>query len=73
MSARKVVQALFLLAATLCTFAAQAKEGFHLEEATIDSIQNGIRSGEVTCKQILSVPAPTMGPVPRWLPRMVRL
>jgi amidase len=53
MSARKVVQALFLLAATLCTFAAQAKEGFHLEEATIDSIQNGIRSGEVTCKQVV--------------------
>ncbi|MES2825312.1 MAG: amidase family protein [Pseudomonadota bacterium] len=53
MSARIVVQALFLLVATLCTFAAQAKEGFHLEEATIDSIQNGIRSGEVTCKQVV--------------------
>ena len=26
---------------------------FHLEEATIDSIQSGIRAGEVTCKQVV--------------------
>jgi Asp-tRNA(Asn)/Glu-tRNA(Gln) amidotransferase A subunit family amidase len=33
-------------------FATQAAE-FHLQEATIESIHQGIRSGEVTCKQVV--------------------
>ena len=41
-----------VLAAILVAFAAQATE-FHLQEATIDSIHDGIRSGEVTCKQVV--------------------
>jgi Asp-tRNA(Asn)/Glu-tRNA(Gln) amidotransferase A subunit family amidase len=42
----------FILMATLGVSAAQA-EPFHLQEATIDGIQNGIRSGEATCKQVV--------------------
>jgi len=54
MSARVCVgiQSFILSAAALCAFATQA-EPFHLQEATIDSIQNGIRSGETTCKQVV--------------------
>jgi len=52
MSVRITVHALLLSVAALCAGAAQA-EPFHLEEATIDSIQSGIRSGETTCKQVV--------------------
>src|SRR5882757_5064645 len=46
------VQSVILSVVALCAFATQA-EPFHLQEATIDSIQNGIRSGETTCKQVV--------------------
>ena len=52
MSVRITVHALLLSVAAFCGGAAQA-EPFHLQEATIDSIQNGIRSGETTCKQVV--------------------
>lgn len=47
-----IVRALILTTAALCAGAIQAAE-FHLQEATIDSIQDGIRSGETTCKQVV--------------------
>src|ERR1700691_3472460 len=37
--------------AALCSFGAQAE--FHLKEATIDGIQNGIRAGDTTCKHVV--------------------
>jgi amidase len=52
MSVSVRVQTFILSAAALCAFAAQT-EPFHLQEASIDSIQNGIRSGETTCKQVV--------------------
>ena len=52
MRVRVAVHTFILSAATLGACVAQAKE-FHLQEATIDSIQSGIRSGEVTCKQVV--------------------
>jgi hypothetical protein len=52
MSVRITVHALFLSVTALCAGVAQAGP-FQLEEATIDSIQDGIRSGETTCKQVV--------------------
>jgi len=40
-----------VLATALLSLTARAE--FKLEETTIDNIQNGIRSGEVTCKQVV--------------------
>jgi Asp-tRNA(Asn)/Glu-tRNA(Gln) amidotransferase A subunit family amidase len=48
---RATVHTFILFAAALCAFGTQAAEPFHLQEATIDSIQSGIRAGQVTCKQ----------------------
>jgi amidase len=45
------VRTFILSAAMLYSFGAQAQ--FHLKEATIDGIQNGIRSGETTCKHVV--------------------
>lgn len=53
MLARLRVHAIFLLLATVCAMDAQAKQSFQLQEATIDSIHDGIRAGEVTCTQIV--------------------
>jgi Asp-tRNA(Asn)/Glu-tRNA(Gln) amidotransferase A subunit family amidase len=52
---RATIHSFILLAAALCACAAQAAESkaFHLSETTIDGIHRGIRSGEVTCKQIV--------------------
>ncbi len=52
MSTRARVRAVSLVAAVLCAVGASAAD-FSLQEASIDSIQNGIRSGAVTCKQIV--------------------
>ena len=51
MSARVVGLGSILAAAAL--LAVQSAAAFTLEEASIDSIQQGIRSGEVTCKQVV--------------------
>lgn len=53
MSVCGTVRVLVLLSAVLCACGAQAAEPFHLQEATIEDIQNGIRSGEVTCRQVV--------------------
>ena len=53
MSLRIILRAVFLLTAAFCAFAVQAAKTFHLEEATIDSIHDGIRSGEITCEQVV--------------------
>jgi Asp-tRNA(Asn)/Glu-tRNA(Gln) amidotransferase A subunit family amidase len=56
MSARATIHFFILLAAVLwaCESRAQAAaEPFGLEETTIDDIHRGIRSGEVTCEQIV--------------------
>lgn len=47
----QTVRSVALLSASLFSFGAQAE--FHLHEATIDSIQDGIRSGEVSCTQVV--------------------
>src|SRR5580692_13074723 len=52
MPARTVVDTVILMTAALLTSVAPAAE-FHLQEATIDSIQSGIRSGETTCKHVV--------------------
>ena len=52
MPTRAVVHILVLTAAALIANAAPGAE-FHLQEATIDSIQSGIRSGETTCKHVV--------------------
>jgi len=52
MSMRGPARAVSLLSTLMCTFGAQAAD-FHLQEASIDSIQSGIRSGAVTCKQVV--------------------
>jgi amidase len=52
MSVRATVHTFLLSAAALCAVGAQAAD-FHIQEATIDSIQSGIRSGEVTCSQVV--------------------
>jgi Asp-tRNA(Asn)/Glu-tRNA(Gln) amidotransferase A subunit family amidase len=52
MPVRPTVHTLFLAAAALFANGAPAAE-FHLQEATIDGIQNGIRSGETTCKHVV--------------------
>lgn len=52
MSMRTAVQSFMLTAAALCALSAQAGE-FRLQEATIDSVQSAIRSGEITCKQVV--------------------
>src|SRR5687768_6572124 len=51
MSMRITVSCIFSFA--LCALAAPASAKFTLEEATIDSIHAGIKSGEVSCKQIV--------------------
>ena len=50
MSMHKTIRNLTLLSVLL---ASSAHAEFHLQEASIDSIQNAIRSGEVTCKQVV--------------------
>ena len=52
MRVRTVVYTVALMTAALLTGVAQAEE-FHLQEATIDSIQSAIRSGETTCKHVV--------------------
>ena len=52
MPVRTVVDTVILVTAALLTSVAPAEE-FHLKEATIDSIQSGIRSGETTCKHVV--------------------
>src|SRR5215831_12242880 len=42
----------FILLAVFATSSAYAA-GFHIEEVTIDQIHDAIRSGEVTCKQVV--------------------
>jgi Asp-tRNA(Asn)/Glu-tRNA(Gln) amidotransferase A subunit family amidase len=49
---RQTIKTITLLAATWA-FGAQAAEPFHIHEATIDGIQSAIKSGEVTCKQVV--------------------
>jgi Asp-tRNA(Asn)/Glu-tRNA(Gln) amidotransferase A subunit family amidase len=51
MAMRLTIRSLIVAAAVFGACAAQAE--FKLEEATIDGIQQGIRSGEVTCKQVV--------------------
>ncbi|HKQ81666.1 MAG TPA: amidase family protein [Steroidobacteraceae bacterium] len=51
MSMRTAIRGLMVSAAVFGASAAQAE--FHLQEATIDGIHEAIRSGEVTCKQIV--------------------
>ena len=45
------IHGIILAAAALCAGAAEAADSkpFHLQEATIEDIHRGIRSGEVTC------------------------
>jgi amidase len=50
MSMRTTARTLILLT-ILCAAGAHAE--FHLKDATIDSIQGAIRSGETTCKQVV--------------------
>lgn len=52
MSMRITVRML-VMAASFCALGAQAAGKFTIEEATIDSIHAGIRSGDVTCTQIV--------------------
>jgi amidase len=52
MQTRAVVHIFVLTAAALIANEAPGAE-FHLQEATIDSIQSGIRSGETTCKHVV--------------------
>ena len=52
MHVRVTVHTFILSAAMLGACATQAAQ-FHLQEATIDGIHQGIRSGEVTCKQVV--------------------
>lgn len=52
MRVRTVVGTVILMTAAQLTSVAPAAE-FHLKEATIDGIQNGIRSGETTCKHVI--------------------
>jgi len=49
----KKVQGFILSAGVLCALNALAAEPFHLAETSIDQIQAGIRSGQVTCKQVV--------------------
>jgi len=44
---------IFIVSAAATAAAAAQAAGFHLEEASIDSIQSGIRSRDVTCKQVV--------------------
>lgn len=53
MSICTTIHALVLLGATLYASATHAAEPFRLQEASIDRIHNGIRSGEVTCQEIV--------------------
>ncbi|WP_293396043.1 amidase family protein [Nevskia sp.] len=54
MSVRATVQVLIIVAAALCAAATQAADkSFHLQEATIDDIHAGIRSGELSCRQVV--------------------
>src|SRR5262245_17903319 len=52
MAVRSISRTLALSAALLATTVLQA-EPFHLEEASIASIQGAIRSGATTCKQVV--------------------
>jgi hypothetical protein len=51
MSARTAVKSFVALAAAFCALEAEAQ--FQLQEASIDSIHTAIKSGEVTCKQVI--------------------
>ncbi|MDR3415901.1 MAG: amidase family protein [Nevskia sp.] len=53
MSIRVPIRTLVLSTAAALFANAAPAAGFHLQEATIDSIQGAIRSGEVTCKQVV--------------------
>jgi Asp-tRNA(Asn)/Glu-tRNA(Gln) amidotransferase A subunit family amidase len=53
LSKRATFQTFLLSAAVLCAGAAQAAAGFHLNEASIDDIHRGIKSGAVTCKEVV--------------------
>src|SRR6185369_4485381 len=53
MSVRIAVSSLVITTAALCFSATSIAEPFHLQEATIDSIQSVIRSGDTTCKQVV--------------------
>ena len=57
MPMRVTAQVLALLMAAFGACVTQAADSppktFHLNEATIDDIHRGIRSGEVTCKQVV--------------------
>ncbi len=52
MTVRTLVRSM-MLSATLLSASVHAAEPFQLEEASIDSIQNAIRSGATTCKQVV--------------------
>ena len=52
MSIRKTTLVAALLGALCSSVGANAGE-FHIQEASIDSIQNAIRSGDATCKQVV--------------------
>ncbi|MES2825099.1 MAG: amidase family protein [Pseudomonadota bacterium] len=51
LSRKLILVASFITA--MCTSAALYAGDFHIQEASIESIQGAIRSGEVTCKQIV--------------------
>ena len=52
MRVRTVVDTVILMTAALLASVAPAAD-FHLQEATIDSVQSAIRSGETTCKHVV--------------------
>src|ERR1700710_45650 len=47
------IRSLLLVTTALCAGVISAAEPFHLQEASIESIQSGIRSGATTCKQVV--------------------
>jgi amidase len=53
MSVRSTIRFMLLSAALLSASVLHAAEPFQLEEASIESIQTGIRSGATTCKQVV--------------------
>ena len=50
MSMRTGIRAFAVLATAFCSL---ARADFQLQEATIDDIHKAIRSGEMTCKQVV--------------------
>jgi amidase len=53
MSARATAQAFLLFVVACFAGATQAAQSFSLHEASIDDIHAGIRSGDVTCKEVV--------------------